>query len=128
MCAGWERTVPDAARFLAQAAAILLLNASLTFDNWWPTPFVRWSGAPSVELAVLLVGLAAASLWLPLAQSKRLLRWLSVAWLVLVIGRYADVTAPALWGRELNFYWDLDRKSTRLNCSHVSESRMPSSA
>ena len=24
--------------------------------------------------------------------------------------------------------WDLDRKSTRLNSSHVSESRMPSSA
>ena len=30
--------------------------------------------------------------------------------------------------RGKNFYNDLDRKSTRLNSSHVSESRMPSSA
>ena len=29
---------------------------------------------------------------------------------------------------ENGFYYDLDRKSTRLNFSHVSESRMPSSA
>ena len=26
---------------------------------------------------------------------------------MLVIGRYVDVTAPALWGRTINFYWDL---------------------
>jgi sulfatase-like protein len=32
---------------------------------------------------------------------------LSVAWLLLVIGRYADVTAQALYGREINLYWDL---------------------
>ena len=25
----------------------------------------------------------------------------------MIIGRYVDITAPALWGRELNFYWDL---------------------
>ena len=36
-----------------------------------------------------------------------LLRWLSAGWLLLILGRYVDVTAPALWGRELNFYWDL---------------------
>src|SRR5439155_7995703 len=28
-------------------------------------------------------------------------------WLVLTIGRYADVTAPALYGRDVNLYWDL---------------------
>ena len=26
---------------------------------------------------------------------------------MLIVGRYVDVTAPALWGRDLNFYWDL---------------------
>ena len=26
---------------------------------------------------------------------------------MLIIGRYADVTAPALYGREINLYWDL---------------------
>ena len=26
---------------------------------------------------------------------------------MLVLGRYADVTAPALYGRDINLYWDL---------------------
>ena len=90
------------------AAAVLLLNASITFSNLWPTPAVRWSGAPSVELAILLLALAiAASRGLLIPPARRVVAWLSGAWLVLVLGRYVDVTAPALWGRELNFYWDL---------------------
>ena len=28
-------------------------------------------------------------------------------WVVLVISRYADVTTPALYGREVNLYWDV---------------------
>ena len=35
------------------------------------------------------------------------LGWLSAFWLLLVAGRYADVTAPALYGRDVNLYWDL---------------------
>src|SRR5262249_33552586 len=31
----------------------------------------------------------------------------TVAWILLVLGHYADVTAPALYGREVNLYWDL---------------------
>jgi hypothetical protein len=100
--------VPDVRRFLTRVAAVILLDASVTFSNWWPTPAVTWSGAPSVELAVLLlvivVGLASGHLS---AASARLRRWLSAGWLLLILGRYLDVTAPALWGRELNFYWDL---------------------
>jgi hypothetical protein len=98
-------------------AAVLLLNASLTFSNWWPTPGIWWNGAPSAELAILLLALVVftAIRRRPLlppdrtrsAGSSRLLRWVSVVWVVLIFGRYVDVTAPALWGRELNFYWDL---------------------
>ena len=33
-----------------------------------------------------------------------------------------------VWGNQVNNSIDIDRKSTRLNSSHVSESRMPSSA
>ncbi|MGC4082592.1 MAG: hypothetical protein QM736_10895 [Vicinamibacterales bacterium] len=92
-------------RLLPRAAAVVLLNASLAFSNWWPTPGVYWNGTPSVELAVLLLF---AALIGPVAlRTPRLLRWTSAVWLLLVIGHYVDVTAPALWGRELNFYWDL---------------------
>ena len=52
--------MPDTRQILKTAAAVLLLNASLTFSNWWPTPAVWWNGAPSVELAVVLLGLVVA--------------------------------------------------------------------
>lgn len=100
--------MPELVTLLARVGALLFLNASVTFRNWWPTPGVWWNGDPSLELAVLLIVLALAG-WsgrLNL-RSPRLLRWLSTAWLFLVVGRYIDVTAPALWGRELNFFWDL---------------------
>jgi len=100
--------VPDVKRLLPRIAALLLLDASVTFINWWPTPAVTWHGAPSVELAVLVLLLAMAVGARRLASgSVRAVRWLSAAWVLLVLGRYVDVTAPALWGRELNFYWDL---------------------
>ena len=37
------------------AAALLILNASLTFQSLWPTPAVRWTGELSIELAVALL-------------------------------------------------------------------------
>jgi hypothetical protein len=39
--------------------------------------------------------------------SRAAIGWLSALWLLLVLGRYADVTAPALYGRDINLYWDL---------------------
>jgi hypothetical protein len=35
------------------------------------------------------------------------LRGLGALWVVLVLGRYADVTARSLYGRDINLYWDL---------------------
>ena len=37
---------------------------------------------------------------------SRVRRTVAIVWLILAIGRYVDVTAPALWGRSINFYWD----------------------
>ena len=108
MFSGFGGPVFDIRRALTCVAAVLLLDASITFNNLWPTPAVRWSGAPSVELAILLLALAvAASRGLIVAPARRAVAWVSSLWLVLALGRYVDVTAPALWGRELNFYWDL---------------------
>ena len=96
-------------RVAALLAALAVLNASLTFENVWPTPRIMWGRTLSVELAGLLILLG-------LAGGRR--TWLArgvvpAVWVCLVFGRYAEVT---------------DRKSTRLNSSHIPLSRMPSSA
>ncbi|MCC7181880.1 MAG: sulfatase-like hydrolase/transferase [Acidobacteria bacterium] len=60
----------------------------------------------SVEAALLVLGLALASAW----RSRVALptcRALAALWVVLVIGRYADVTTRSLYGRGVNLYWDL---------------------
>ena len=36
-------------RLLARILAVVLLDASITFSNVWPTPGVKWTGAPSVK-------------------------------------------------------------------------------
>ena len=41
---------------------------------------------------------------------------------------YTPVEDPAVYEQAIKPFTDQDRKSTRLNSSHVSESRMPSSA
>ena len=92
--------------WLAFLSALVLLDASITFDNIWPTPAIRWTGQLSLELALCLLALALASRGAR-APSDRTLAWLSALWMLLVLGRYADVTAPALYGHDVNLYWDL---------------------
>jgi hypothetical protein len=93
-------------RWIVLGAALVLLDASLTFANVWPTPAVQWRGALSIELAICVLGLAIVSRWFR-PPSRTAIAWLSAIWTVLVIGRYAEVTAPALYGRDINLYWDL---------------------
>ena len=89
------------------AAALLILNASLTFQSLWPTPAVRWTGELSIELAAGLLIAIAATLVGASPTSRRAIRWMAIVWLVFVIGRYGDVIAQALYGRDINLYWDL---------------------
>jgi hypothetical protein len=93
-------------RWLVLVCALALLNASLTFSNVWPTPAVEWTGALSIELAAGVLGLVVTRRLFG-SPSRGLLHALAVVWLLLVIGRYADVTAPAIYGREVNLYWDV---------------------
>ena len=44
----------------ALAASLVLLNASLTFANVWPTAKIRWESALSVELAAAVLLLTVA--------------------------------------------------------------------
>ena len=87
---------------LTQAAALVLLNASVTFVNVWPTPKIRWANALSVELAACVLVLAVAHRWA--GQLSRGV--LPALWALLVAGRYLDVTGPGLYGRDFNLYWD----------------------
>ena len=92
-------------RIAAAALALLFLNGMLSFSTWWPTPGI----VPDARLAPEFVWL-----WLALlavvARRGRLPRPLLVAFTlaygVLVIGRYADITVPSLFGRAINLYWD----------------------
>jgi hypothetical protein len=92
-------------QWLVLALAVLLLNAALTFHNVWPTPWIAPTIEMSVELGVLLLGVVAYAAWRG-AVPRGLRIVLAVLLLLLVIGRYAEVTAPALYGRPVNFYWD----------------------
>lgn len=103
-----------AAQIAAVVAALLLLDASTTFENVWPTPAIRWTGEISIELAVCVLLLAVVAAYRQPAGGSRATRptasspsWLAGLWVLLAIGRYADVTAPALYGRDVNLYWDL---------------------
>ena len=89
-------------RVPALAVSLVALNASLTFENVWPTPRISWGHALSFELALCVLLLAVAHRW-----ARRLAgRVLPAIWIVLVAGRYLDVTAPGLYGRDFNLYWD----------------------
>lgn len=103
-------TSPSTRQNLTFGAALVGLNASLTFGNLWPTPWIRWQWQVSLEFLALLLVLAAVAA-LGRTLSPRLLRMLAVIWVVLTIGHYLDVTAPALYGRRVNLYWDLPHVS-----------------
>jgi hypothetical protein len=92
--------------WLTFAAALVLLNASLTFVNVWPTLSIRPALALSPEMAICVLGLALAAPKLT-GRPRGALRWLAALWVVLVLGRYVDVTTQSLYGREINLYWDI---------------------
>ena len=85
--------------------ALFVLNSALTFQNRWPTLWVRWVAELSIELAALLLALALFAVWRG-ALGRQLRYAVSSGYVVLTLGRYLDVTAPALMGRAINLYWD----------------------
>src|SRR3546814_20758473 len=100
------RSPADLRPLLRLLFAALLLNAILTFRNLWPTPWVLPTAELSLEAALLLAALALHGIWR--GRLGRGGRWLvAVAVLLLVLLRYADVTAHALFVRAIDLYWDL---------------------
>lgn len=91
--------------WLRLGLALFLLNLALTFQNVWPTPWVTTHHKLSLEIALLLLAL---TLYAEVRQppAPRVIGWLAVGLTLLTLGRYAQVTAPALYGRAINLYWD----------------------
>ena len=97
--------LPPAVRVIEGLLALFVLNAFLSMTNWWPTPFVQLDKrlAPEFVLAwVVILGIVQATGGL----SRRGAGALAGVYLLLVLGRYFDTTAPALFGRDINLYWD----------------------
>jgi hypothetical protein len=99
------RLAKDIANFLLAIGAVLGLNTLLSFHNIWPTPWIRLQPEISVEAMaiILLLGLLGAK---GLAKQRHVHCLLTAILVILIVGRYIDVTAPALYGRPINLYWD----------------------
>jgi hypothetical protein len=97
--------VKSAFRWLALVLALWVLNFALTFHNVWPTLWIETRHELSIEIAVLVLGIA---LWSRLRRPppSAVLTALAALLFVMMLGRYAEVTAPALYGRPVNLYWD----------------------
>ena len=92
--------------WIAPVASLALLNLTVTFRNVWPTLSVRPTAELSVELALVTLGLVLWG-WRAGRPSGVALRLLAVGWTLLIVGRYIGVTSEALYGREVNLYWDV---------------------
>jgi hypothetical protein len=85
--------------------ALLFLNAALSFSTWWPTPGIVLDRRLAPEFVGLWLVLLALVAWRGRLGGLALAT-LTLAYLLLVLGRYADITAPSLFGRPINLYWD----------------------
>ena len=85
--------------------ALLVLNALLSMTNLWPTPFVHLDRRLAPEFVLLWVLILGGVAWRG-SLSRGLVLALAIGYLLLVFGRYLDTTAPALFGRDINLYWD----------------------
>ncbi len=96
-------------RWAGLLAALCLLNIALTLHNVWPTPAVRLAQpVPELSIELMLVLLAVLA-WAVRrgALPAALPAVLAALWLLLAVARYLEITAPALYGRPVNLYWDL---------------------
>lgn len=93
-------------RTVQGVAALLLLNACLSFSTWWPTPWVVLDARVAPEFIGLWVLVLVLVAWRG-TLGHGAVRVITLGYLLLVLGRYADVTVPALFGRPINAYWDL---------------------
>ena len=99
--------------------ALLLLNALVTLQNRWPTPWPALVPGVSLELLLAVAALALWAGWRRRAPGPRALRWLAGLSALVVAAHYLDSTATALLGRPLNLYWDAPHALSVLRISGI---------
>lgn len=87
------------------ALAFAFLNTLLSFENRWPGFGVLWMPRLSFELCLAVAALSGWVAWRG-GLGARAASALATVFVLLAALRYADVTAPAVLGRPVNFYWD----------------------
>lgn len=92
-------------RVSVAVVALLFLNGLLSFRDWWPTPGILPDHRLAPEFVWLWLALLATVAWRG-ALSPRSLTLFALVDLLLVLGRYAEVTVHSLFGRPINLYWD----------------------
>ena len=92
-------------RITAATLALLFLNGMLSFRDWWPTPGILPDHRLAPEFVWLWLALLATVAWRGRLAPLALVMF-TLADLLLVLGRYADVTVHSLFGRPINLYWD----------------------
>ena len=108
--------IPQGHRWLVVtkvALALLVLNFLTSFNNVWSTPYIQ----PDTRIGPDFVALWLILLLLAIvfgSVGKRAVTILTGWFLVAAIGRYAEVTVPAWFGRRVNLYWDAQHLPTCL--------------
>lgn len=96
---------PTLRQWLGLGLALFVLNSALSFHNVWPTLWIEVWPELSVEAAALVLLLALYRRYAG-PPGARVVAMLTVVLLIMTLGRYLEVTAPALYGRAVNIYWD----------------------
>lgn len=93
--------------FVIQVAlALLFLNALLSFVAVWPTVLVKPDSRIAPEFAGTLMVLFVLSMP-AFSRFQKAIGVLAGFYLLLVLGHYADVVVPHIFGRPINLYWDI---------------------
>lgn len=100
-----ERRKTPWRRITLALLALLFLNGMLSFSTWWPTPGVVPDRRLAPEFVWLWLGLLGTVAWRGRLPRAALVGF-TLTYLLLVLGRYADITTPSLFGRPINLYWD----------------------
>ena len=85
--------------------ALYLLNFALSFHNVWPTLGITTRHDLSVEVAALVFFISLYT-WKIGKISTVVITLLASLLTLMSLARYIEVTAPALFGRRVNLYWD----------------------